>query len=288
MSAESATASSGQSQGVETVIGPGWIDSHCHIQGLDAQFDRFKLDDSPAVLMEHAASAHVGAAICIGTELATSLLAVEVARTLPNLFAVVGLHPHDSRRMPEESAQLVSLANDPQVVGIGEAGIDLYYEHSSLLDQQNAFATQIGWAHEMNRTLVIHTRDAWEETWRVLDTEGVPSNTVIHCFSGGPQDADAALERGCWISFSGIVSFPAATSVHEAARCVPAGRMLVETDSPYLAPVPHRGKSNRPAWVADVGRALARVRDEDPDETLAATRQNTLTAFGLDRASTQS
>ncbi|MCB0975809.1 MAG: TatD family hydrolase, partial [Actinobacteria bacterium] len=89
-------------------------------------------------------------------------------------------------------------------------------------------------------------------------------------------------------SFSGIVSFPAATSVHEAARCVPAGRMLVETDSPYLAPVPHRGKSNRPAWVADVGRALARVREEDPDETLAATRQNTLTAFGLDRASTQS
>jgi|CXWK01.1.fsa_nt_gi TatD DNase family protein len=266
----------------------GWIDSHCHIQGLEEMFDRFAVEQSPSELMAQAAEANVIAAVCIGTELPNSIAAVELARSLDNVFAVVGEHPHGSKRLSQEADALYELAQDPAVVGVGEAGIDLYYEHSSLADQRRAFATQIGWAHALKKTLVIHTRDAWDETWEVLDAEGVPANTIIHCFSGGPAEAEAALERGCWISFSGVVSFPAATLVQEAARMVPLDRILVETDSPYLAPVPHRGKSNRPAWVADVGAAVSRVRDEPLEQTMRATRKNTLTAFGFGHPSTRS
>jgi TatD DNase family protein len=126
--------------------------------------------------------------------------------------------------------------------------------------QAEVFAAQIALAHHYDLTLVIHTREAWPETFDILAAEGVPARTVFHCFTGGPDEARRCLDLGAVLSFSGIVSFPSATDLHDAARLCPMERLLVETDSPYLAPVPHRGETNQPAWVIDVAAALAQVK----------------------------
>ena len=192
----------------------------------------------------------------MGTDLETSRRAVELARRHPEVRATVGLHPHDASQLAEQWDALVALARDHAdvVVGIGEAGFDLFYEHSARAEQEAAFRAQIALAHELDRALVIHSRDAWDDTFAVLADAGVPARTVFHCFTGGPDEARRALDLGAHLSFSGIVSFKNADDVRAAAALVPLDRVLVETDAPYLAPVPHRGQPNRPAWVVDVGR----------------------------------
>ena len=166
------------------------------------------------------------------------------------------------------------LAGSAGVVAIGECGLDHHYDHSPGPAQAEAFRVQIRLAHELDRTLVIHTREAWDETFAILDDEGVPSRTVFHCFTGGPDEARACLDRGAALSFSGIVTFKTADDVRAAAAITPSDRMLVETDSPYLAPVPHRGQPNRPAWVAVVGAGLAAARAESVRTVADATRAN--------------
>ena len=145
--------------------------------------------------------------------------------------------------------------------------------------EADAFARQIALAHELELPLVIHTRDAWDATFAALHEHGVPRGTVVHCFSGGPTEADRALELGCSLSFSGIVSFKAADELRAAAARTPADRVLVETDAPYLAPVPHRGKANQPAYVADVGAALAAARGEAVADTARITAANAAATF---------
>ncbi|HEX9505781.1 MAG TPA: TatD family hydrolase, partial [Acidimicrobiia bacterium] len=152
--------------------------------------------------------------------------------------------------------------------------------HSAPPEQEAAFRAQIRLAHELERALVVHSRDAWDDTFRVLAEEGMPAKTVLHCFTGGPVEARRALETGAYLSFSGIISFKNAAEVREAARLVPLDRLLVETDAPYLAPVPHRGRENRPAWVVEVGNALAATTGRDRAEIAAATRANAATVFG--------
>jgi TatD DNase family protein len=179
----------------------------------------------------------------------------------------VGVHPHDAKG---GIGGLEALLGEPEVVAVGECGLDFHYDHSPRDVQAEVFAAQVALAHEHDLALVIHTREAWAETFDILQAEGTPPRTVFHCFTGGPEDARRCLDIGAMLSFSGIVSFPSATELHDAARLCPLDRLLVETDSPYLAPVPHRGKQNRPEWVVDVGAALAVVKDVSTEEVARA------------------
>src|SRR5688572_13790692 len=224
-----------------------WADSHCHLQYEGITEDA----------LARAAEAGVGRIICVGTDGPQSERAIEVARDHPGtVWATVGLHPHDAKLGVDT---ITGLLGRPEVVGVGECGLDYHYDHSPRDVQRDAFAAQIALAHELALPLVIHTREAWDDTFDILDAEGVPVRTIFHCFTGGPDDARRCLDRGTFLSFSGIVTFNGAPEVREAAAITPLDRMLVETDSPFLAPVPNRGKPNRPAWVPFVGARLADV-----------------------------
>ncbi|MBW4030273.1 MAG: TatD family hydrolase, partial [Acidobacteria bacterium] len=192
----------------------------------------------------------------------------------------VGLHPHDAEHDVEEIVALAR-AGHPRLVGVGECGLDYFYEHAARDAQRRAFVRQVHLAQELDLALVIHCRDAFDDLFELLDVEGVPPRTVIHCFTGTPEEADACLERGCDISISGVVTFKNAEGVREAARRVPLDRLHVETDSPFLAPVPHRGKPNEPAWVSVVGEFLAQLRGEDVEDVRRETSRNTARLFKI-------
>jgi TatD DNase family protein len=259
----------------------GWVDSHCHLQ-LEIGVARFSPDDADAQV-ERARDAGVEWMVCVGTGLETSGQALELATRYDDVYATVGLHPHDAIQLDDAWDGLAALAVADRCVAIGEAGFDLHYEHSPRAEQEAAFRRQIRLATEVDRPLMIHSRNAWDDTFRVLDDEGVPARTIFHCFTGGPGEARAALDRGCYLSFSGIVSFKAADNVRAAAALAPAERLLVETDSPYLAPAPHRGKPNEPAFVAIVGAALAAARGVEVSEIAHSTRANAARVFGVER-----
>ena len=255
-----------------------WIDSHCHLQWepADAAAD-------PEGDLGRAAEAGVETIVCVGTDLATSRAALTLAATHANVYATVGLHPHDASRLDDEWDDLVALARDgDRVVAIGEAGFDLHYEHSPRAAQERAFAAQIALATELDRALVIHTREAWDDTFGVLADVGVPPRTIFHCFTGGEAEARRALAIGAYLSFSGIVSFNSAHDVRAAAAIVPADALLVETDAPFLAPVPHRGRRNQAAMLPVVGAALAAARGEPVAAVAAATAAGATRAFALD------
>jgi TatD DNase family protein len=249
-----------------------WVDSHCHLQLAGG--DEF---------VRRAYEAGVEWMVCVGTDAVTSEEALALAARHDPVYATVGLHPHEASRLDAEWEDLVTLAGGDTCVAVGECGFDLYYEHSPRDAQEVAFRRQIRLARELDKTLVIHSRDAWPDTFRVLDDEGVPARTVFHCFTGGASEARAVLDRGCLLSFSGIVSFKNADDVRAAAALAPADRILVETDAPYLTPEPHRGKQNEPAYVVAVGEALARARGEAVDEVAAVTRENAARVFRVDR-----
>ena len=246
-----------------------WTDTHCHL-GWEGS--------SVGEQVAEAAEAGVHRLITIGTHESTSRTAIEAASQHENVWATVGLHPHEAKLGVDS---IVALAGEPRVVAIGECGLDYHYEHSPRDAQREAFAAQIALAREHDLALVIHTREAWDDTFEILEAEGVPERLVFHCFTGGPQEAKRCLEVGGHLSFSGIISFKSAGDVREAAQACPSDRLLVETDSPYLAPVPHRGKENRPAWVAVVGEAVAAARGEDPAEVAASTWANAERVFAL-------
>ena len=171
----------------------------------------------------------------------------------------------------------------PEVVAVGEAGLDYHYDHSPRSVQRQVFAAQVELANRRDLPLVVHSRSAWDDTLAVLDREGIPSRTVMHCFTGGPEEAEECLRRGAVLSFSGIVTFPKASEVRDAARICPLDLLMVETDSPYLAPVPHRGKPNRPALVGVVGAAVAEAKGLDISDVEHATWATTRAFYGLDQ-----
>ena len=247
-----------------------WIDSHCHLQLGHGEAEG---------AIERAVAAGVGRMICIGTDLATSSQAVDLARSRNRVWATVGLHPHDASRHHSEWDGLRRLAGSSRVVGVGEAGFDLHYRHSPEEAQEESFRAHIRLAAERDLALVIHSREAWDQTFAVLEEEGVPARTVFHCFTGGPEEARRALDLGAWLSFSGIVSFPNAGDVREAATLTPDDRLLVETDSPFLAPVPHRGRTNEPAYLPAVGAAVAAARGTTSEAVAELTRNNALAVF---------
>jgi TatD DNase family protein len=166
-------------------------------------------------------------------------------------------------------------------VAVGECGLDYYYDHSPRPVQREVFSRQIELAHARDMALVIHSRDAWDDTFAVLDREGVPDRTVFHCFTGGVDELGECLARGALVSYSGIVTFGSAAELRAAALATPADRILVETDSPYLAPVPHRGKPNQPAYVSLVGEVLAELRSEPVADLARATSDNAVDLYGL-------
>jgi TatD DNase family protein len=251
----------------------GWTDNHCHLP-----------TDPAEVGAALAAAAVVGVTrfIDVGTDVASSRAASQRARAHPGVvWATAGVHPHDARNGGLDEVE--ALLARPEVVGVGECGLDYHYDHSPREVQREVFAAQIQLAHRSGKTLVIHTREAWDDTFAILaDAEGgVPERTVLHCFSGGPVEAERCLALGAYLSFSGIVTYPSAPELREAAKLCPLDRLLVETDSPYLAPVPHRGKRNQPAWVSVVGAAVARERGAEPAELAAATSANATAVYRL-------
>ena len=270
--------SGGHEHGDRGDTGSGWTDTHCHLQDSYLSDDPDLRAGADAVL-DAARAAGVSRFVVIGTDAVTSAAAVDLASRHRDVWATVGLHPHDASQGAASIAPLVGGAAAARIVAVGECGLDYHYEHSPRDVQRDAFAEQIAFAKSAGLALVIHTRDAWNDTFDVLDAEGIPERTVFHCFTGGPGEARACLERGAFLSFSGIVTFKNAGDVREAAALCPADRLLVETDSPFLAPVPHRGRPNEPALVPVVGAAVARVRGVSPQELADSSTAAALLAF---------
>jgi TatD DNase family protein len=245
-----------------------WADSHCHVQyegvGIEA--------------VEEARAEGVLRVITIGTDAEESRKAVDVAHATDGVWATVGVHPHDAT---EGVDGIVPLLGEPDVVAVGECGLDYHYDRSPRDVQRRVFAQQIALARERGLALVVHTREAWDDTFDVLIAEGVPERTILHCFTGGPDEARRGLDIGAHLSFSGIVTFKGADDVRAAAGLCPLDRLLVETDAPYLAPVPHRGRPNRPAWVKVVGETIAAVTNVSTAAVEGATWANTARVFGL-------
>ena len=237
------------------------VDSHCH---LDDQ----KFDEDRERVIERALSAGVHRMMAIGSE-----AALRLASQYPFVFATLGVHPHDaSKAAPEVLARLRELATHPKVLAIGEIGLDYHYDFSPRAVQREVFEQQLAIAADIAKPVVIHTREAWDDTLAQL--RGWPGGGILHCFTGDAAQAHQALDLGFHLSFGGVLTFPKADSVREAARLAPLDRLLVETDCPYLAPVPYRGKRNEPAFVVEVSRRLAEVRGSTPEAIAAATTAN--------------
>lgn len=252
--------------------GSFWTDDHCHLHFHDPT------PEQVAEAVAQAKSAGVARMVTVGCDVADSRAAVEVARSHEGVWATAGVHPHEARHGIEGLRELL---DEPEVVAVGECGLDYFYEHSPRDVQREVFAAQIGLAHEADLALVIHTRDAWADTFDVLAAEGVPERTVFHCFTGGPEEARRCLDLGAMLSISGIVTFKSSDDVREAVAMTPLDRLLVETDSPYLAPVPHRGKRNRPGFVPFVGAAVAGVLGREQGEVAEATSNNAARTYRL-------
>jgi TatD DNase family protein len=252
------------------------IDSHCHVGEADYDADR-------AAVLARARGAGVCELIvaAAGGGVATNLRALEVAERESDCHAVVGVHPHDAKLVDDSLLEMLrGWARNPRVVGIGETGLDFHYDHSPRERQVEEFRRFAALARDASLPLVIHSRAAADETLQVLREERVEAG-VMHCFTYGPDVARRVVDLGLYVSFSGIVTFRNAVEVREAARLVPLDRLLVETDSPYLAPEPRRGGRNEPARVVDVAKGLAAVLAQPLEELAERTTENTRRLFRL-------
>jgi TatD DNase family protein len=259
------------------------FDTHCHLEA--SRYD----GDLDGVLARARANGvarlcAIGLVEADAPDLAGPAAMVALAHAHPDwIVATVGLHPHDARVCDDAlTTALEHLAHDPKVVAVGEVGLDFHYDHSARDTQREVFRRFIAVARRVKKPLTIHTREAPAETLAILREEGARDvGGIIHCFSETPEFARAALELGFVSSFSGIVTFKSAQAVREAARTLPLDAILVETDAPYLAPVPHRGRRNEPALVVHTADAIAALRGIDPDALRAATTRNACRIFGM-------
>jgi TatD DNase family protein len=274
-----------------------WTDSHCHLQD----------EPDPAATVAAARAVRVGRVVCVGTDEASSRRAVLLANELSpgpaparspanapsestgaaEVWATVGLHPHDAKSgLSSVVALLDELAageglRRSRVVAIGECGLDYHYDNSPRDLQRDVFAAQVALANQHNLALVIHTRDAWNDTFSILEREGVPERTIFHCFTGGESEARRCLRVGGILSFSGIVTFANAVELRQVVTHCPLDSLLIETDSPFLTPVPHRGRRNSPSNVAIVGNAVGQLKGFEPEVLAAVSWMNAEKAFGL-------
>ena len=244
------------------------INSHCHLDTFGDELD---------AVLARAAVAGVGEVVTIGTRLAQAPDLIEITRR-PGIWCTVGVHPHNTGEGPVARAEdIAALATHPRVIGIGESGLDYHYDLAPREAQQASFRQHIRAARLACLPLAIHARSADDDLARILREEwdeGGPYLLLLHCFSSGRGLLDAALELGGYVSFSGMLTFPKSAELRDMARDVPVDRLLVETDAPYLAPVPYRGKRNEPAWVARTAAVLAEVRGMSPAAAAALTTAN--------------
>jgi TatD DNase family protein len=251
------------------------VDSHCHLDFPDyaGQVD---------AVLERARAAGVGVCVSIGTELKRFPGVRAVAERFDNVWCSVGVHPHEAEKeLLSDPVPLIAEAAHPKVVAIGETGLDFYYEHSPRAEQAANFRAHVAAARQTGLPLIVHTRDADDETIDLLrDEMGKGAFTgLIHCFTGSQRLADAAVKMGLYISVSGIATFKNSAALREVIRSVPSDRLLVETDAPFLAPVPHRGKTNEPAFMVHTARMLAELKGMSESELATATTENFFRLF---------
>ncbi|MEX1035644.1 MAG: TatD family hydrolase [Sneathiella sp.] len=252
------------------------VDSHCHLN-----FEQLssELDD----VVARARAVGVGHMLTIGTKLREFDAVRAIAERYDDIHCSVGVHPHEAESEGDEvtAAKLIELSQHPKVVGIGETGLDYFYEHAPRELQQKSFRLHIEAARETGLPLIVHTRDADEDTVKILHEEyrKGPFTGVIHCFSSGWEVAEKSIEIGFYISISGIVTFKAAEELRDHVSRIPVEKLLVETDSPYLAPVPKRGKTNEPSFVAHTAARVAALKGLDPDRLAAITTDNFFNLF---------
>ncbi len=246
-----------------------WFDNHCHLTTIKRE---------PAEVVEEARAQGVTRLLTVGCDVEDSRRAISIAADFDRVWATAGVHPHEAKGGVDG---LEELLESDKVVAVGECGLDYHYDHSPRTQQAKVFRIQIEMAHQYELALVIHTREAWADTFAILDDVGIPERTVFHCFTGGPQEAEACLERGGYLSFSGIVTFPSAHEIQEAARLTPTTRTLVETDSPFLTPTPHRGQPNQPAYVSLIGEKVAKLQGISVNEMATACWANGRLLYGL-------
>ena len=248
------------------------VDSHCHLD--DKQFDEDRED-----VIERALEAGVSRMLAIGAgEGPPDLEAgVRLAEAYPFILATVGVHPHDASKANKDTfKRLEALLSHPKVVALGEIGLDYHYDFSPRDKQREVFVEQLRLARDASKPVIIHTREAWRDTIALLDEHWRPAGLggIMHCFSGGPAEAGQAIALGFHLSLAGIVTFPNARNVREAARQAPLDKLLVETDAPYLSPAPRRGKRNEPAFLVETARKLAELRQTSYETVAAATTEN--------------
>jgi len=251
------------------------VDSHCHLDFPDYA-------GTVDAVVARAADAGVDVCLSIGTELKRFPGVRAVAEKFPNVWCSVGVHPHESEKeLLDDAAALIREAAHPKVVGIGETGLDYYYEHSPREPQQKNFRSHIAAARQTGLPVIVHTRDADDDTIAILrdEMEKGAFTGLIHCFTGTQKLADAALELGLYISVSGIATFKNSQALRDVIKTVPLERLLVETDAPFLAPVPYRGKTNEPAFVVHTAKMLAELKGVTEDELAAATTGNFFRLF---------
>ncbi len=255
------------------------IDSHAHV-------DSSRFDDDRDEILSRIWEAGLSAFVNIGCGVGSSQRSIELAESDPRIFATVGIHPHEAGRTGEDDWNaIVELARHPRVVAIGECGLDRGPHNDAPFEfQERLLRRHVGLSRETGLPLVIHNRDTYPDLFRILGDEtdlGGPLRGVMHCFSGGPDEAAQSIELGFALSFSGVVTFKNAGAVREAARIAPLDQMMVETDCPYLTPAPHRGGRNEPAYVVHTSRFLAELRGLAPEEFERIADRNTVRAFGL-------
>lgn len=248
------------------------IDSHCHLDHEQFNADR-------EAVIERAVETGVERMMAIGTGDGPPDLevAIRLADKHAAVYATVGVHPHEASKATAETYKRLSeLLRHPKVLALGEIGLDYHYDFSPRETQRDVFIEQMRVAADARKPIVIHTREAWEDTLALLEQHWKPTGLpgIMHCFSGGPAEAERSIELGFYLSFGGILTFPKTLELQEAARVVPSDRILLETDAPYLAPVPKRGKRNEPAFVLETARKLAALRGETLEAVVEQTTRN--------------
>jgi len=251
------------------------VDSHCHLNYKG-------LIEEQAAVVRRAREAGVGCMLSINTKLREYQQIIDIVEEYPDIFGTVGIHPHEAESEPDVAVQaLIERSAHPRIVGIGETGLDYYYDNAPRNMQQVNFRAHIAAARETGLPVIVHTRDADDDCIAILSQEMAKGTFtgVIHCFTASQRLADVCLEMGLYVSISGIVTFKSARELQATAKTIPLNRLLIETDSPFLAPVPHRGKTCEPAFVADTARFLAELRGESFDTMVEATTSNFFQLF---------
>ncbi len=257
------------------------VDAHCHLE-------RETYGDELVAVIERARAAGITRFVAVGAArvLGGASEVVELAARWPWIYAAVGLHPHDAdKASPADEEALLALLSRPKVVALGEIGLDYHYDHAAGRTQRALFARLLAAGRRLEVAVMLHVREAHEDTLAIIDDVGLSSRGgVVHCFGGGPAEAEAYLARGFMLSIPGVITFKGAEALREAVRVVPLDRLLVETDCPYLAPVPYRGKRNEPAYITATVAALAAAKGLAAEEVAAATYANAVRFFRLEDA----